>query len=197
MLYNDDMEVFPLVSGQSPDKLQLSTNIRSQHPRCKNQLHFFTLSNLCTVAWAVTELGDSLGEQILQVVMRILVYHGPECIETLSGRDLSSFSWAMARLCMNTTTSCVGDYAVLIVGWIVDDILRREKQQPEGTHLLNRFQPAEFTRCLWAVAVIYSLRVDGTRLAAADAENLGSAALRTASERLELFGLENLVRNQQ
>jgi hypothetical protein len=207
MLYNDEQVV--LVSGQCADDdtnhedsnligdSQLSTNNEPQQIQCKNKLLFFTLSHLCTVAWAVAELGDSLCEQILPVVMRIFIHLGPECIETLSGEDLSNFSSAMARLSMNATTSCLGDYAVLIIGWIVDDILRSEKQQSEGVHLWNRFQPAEFTRFLCSVAVVYSLRVDGTRLAAADAENLGSAALRTASESLDVFGLENLVRYQQ
>lgn len=155
-------------------------------------LRFFSPHDLCSIAWAVTELSDSLRGPVVLNVMELVEQRGPDCLRGLSGGDLSSVAWAIAKIANYTDGSIRSDeLAVLVSGWVVDEVLG--EQRSANSDLLRRFYPPEFSRLLWAIATVYGARVDGTRVAGTDAFDLARIGMEAAVSDVEIFGTEDLV----
>lgn len=163
--------------------------------RSKAPFQFFSPHDLCSIAWAVTELNDSLRESVTVVVAKLVVHAGPDILKDLSGGDLSNLAWAVAKnINISDDSFRCEELAVLITGWIADDVLRNGQEWSETADQLRRFRPSEFSRLLWSIAVVHSTRVDGTRIAETSAHSIGLAGIKTAASNMDVFSTEDLVR---
>jgi hypothetical protein len=172
------------------------TDVRSEYSldRTESLVQLFSPHDLCSVAWAVTELQDSLRGFVTGAVMDIFVDLGPESLKGLTGSDLTNLAWAVAKHTTGDDYAVREDSAVVIGGWIAEEILRAVREESKVSNPLYRFHPPEFSRLLWSMATIFAARVDGTRLAGANADEIGCLGIITAAKNLEVFGTEDLAR---
>jgi len=191
-LVSENDESSSLLAGAEGE---VDDNSVEDHAAAKEEIQplfrFFTPHDLCSVAWAVTELEDPLQSSVVGTVARLFVQAGPRSLSGLSGGDLSNLAWAVAKNPTQTDDSTGSELAVLLVGWITDEILQSSE---ESEMVLQRFHPPEFSRLLWAVAEVYTTRLGGTRMAGSDASELVSVGLVTAAGNLDFFETEDMAR---
>lgn len=165
--------------------------------RPKKYFQLFSASDLCSIAWTVTELNATLREPVMAAVMKLFVYAGPESLQGLYGGNLSNLAWAVAKNA-NNNDQALRSHAldVLLTGWIADLVLRTAREKSLTDDLFQRFHPAQLSRLFCAIATVHSTRVDGTRMTGTGLRELGSVGLMTAASNLDLFSTEDLVSMQ-
>jgi len=157
----------------------------------------FSPHDLCSIAWAVTELRDSLRCFITDLVTKIFINLGPISLRGLSGGDLSNLAWAMARHANEDPEA--RQSAAMVTEWIAAETLRGaqnslEAAQPSNCGILQRFQPPELSRLVWAAASSLSSRTaNGEKSASTVGCELSRLVLTTASSNQPIFEIEDLV----
>lgn len=175
------------------DNLALENTDSSEKEQPDASFSIFTPHDLCSLAWSVTELNDSHRREITDAVAKIFVQTGPSSLVGLSGGDLSNLAWALAKNpADNNGSKGTEDFATLLIGWIIDEVLQDATGQIES--VVQRFYPPEFSRLLYAVAEVYTTRLGGTRMAGSDVSDLVSVGLLAAARDLDVFGAEDLAR---
>lgn len=156
----------------------------------------FSAHDLCSLAWATTELGESSRGRITSMVSDLLILMGPGHITGCSGADYSNLVWAVAKECCEEAPSDITNFAFLgrsiaehiyQVSGMADAVI-----DSETWTLLDEFQPPELSRLLWSLA---SLAIAGEdRHLSSLVGVLSLAGLETASRNFHLFGTEDLTR---
>ncbi|CAB9503823.1 expressed unknown protein [Seminavis robusta] len=163
---------------------------------------YFSAHDLCSLAWAVTELRDSLRFQIVDLVINIFLGLGEESFDDLSGADLSNLAWACARHTNDARpwSSEKENPGCLQLGiWVVRRALIASGGHDGGhdlaqpIHMLDPFQPPELSRLMWAVASLVATFADRNDHFP-DIEDLAMHALISAGSNLSMFSPEDLVR---
>jgi hypothetical protein len=179
------------VSGKGSNILD---SIPRSPPGNDRLLHLFSPRDLCSIAWAVAELHDSLQTSVTQVVKTIFAELGDHCLYSLDGRDLSNLAWAIAKS-PGAAGSDDFDTSAKVVSWIANVLVPVEDNGRFISLIqLSRLQPPEIGRLVWAVATIEShsdAPVDQLR---ESSSRLALAALSVAKENLHEYGAEDLVR---
>jgi len=166
------------------------------------ELLYFSPHDLCSLAWAVTELRDSLRFQTVHLVINIFSRLGEESFDTLGGADLSNLAWAMARQLNDArpwTSEASNPSTLQLMLWIVRRALVASggsdaALNSHNIHILDPFQPPELSRLMWAVATGMRIFADESKVHFPDVEDLAINALLAASSNLSLFSPEDLVR---
>jgi hypothetical protein len=161
----------------------------SKSARKTKTTRIFSVHDLASIAWSVTELRDPLRIRIVGDIIELLWRLGPNGISGLSGTDLSNLAWAIARYEGENHDA----YSLSITRWIADQALQRTGKYP----LLLIFQPPELGRIMWAIACTASTHASALEDATGHETSsffLTKRALQVVSENLTLFSTETLVR---
>jgi hypothetical protein len=156
----------------------------------------FSAHDLCSLAWATTELGDSSRGRITRLVSDLLILMGPGHITGCSGADYSNLVWAVAKESCEESTTDIANFSFLgrsiaehiyQVSGMADAVI-----DSESWTLLDEFQPPELSRLLWSLASL--ARTGEDRHLSSLVGVLSLAGLETASRNFHLFGTEDLTR---
>jgi hypothetical protein len=169
-----------------------------------SSLRLFSPHDLCSLAWIVTELQDPLRHSLVDLISKIFLHLGMSGLDNMNGSDLSNLAWAMSKQATGDviTESIGAEYApVIVMEWVLQMALlglsdRFDDLNSAADHILQRFQPPELSRLLWAVGSIHSRRNDITwnELALDAAGNVAVVGLLAASSDMSIFGTEDLAR---
>jgi len=193
----EQMFVKDLSSSKRATSEHSSNEIGAAPPR-KSRLQIFTPHDLCSIAWAVTELHDSLQADITHFVTEIFVNLGSSGLRELSGSDLSNLAWAISRSL--SPEENVIEPAVMVTTWIAESATSMEqglfnKDGSFRSSLFQYFHPQELGRLVWAITRTLSFtgtsEDDPSRFIL---QQLALAALLTVAEDFAVFEVEDLVR---
>jgi hypothetical protein len=163
-------------------------------------LRLFSPHDLCSLAWVVTELQDALRHSVVDLISKIFLRLGMSGLDNLNGSDLSNLAWAMSRHVREDVISAsVGpDHpAVIVMEWVSQKSLmgvsdRFNNLSSAADHILQRFQPPELSRLLWAVGSTHSSA--GENNSTDVAGKLAVVGLLAAASDMAVFGTEDLAR---
>lgn len=169
-----------------------------------SSLHFFSPHDLCSLAWVVTELQDPLRHSVVDLISKIFLRLGMSGLVNTNGSDLSNLAWALSKQATGDviTESIGAEYPpVIVMEWVLQIALvglsdRSDDLNSAADRILQRFEPPELSRLLWAVGSIHSRRNDisGKGLAMDAAGNAAVVGLLAASSDMSIFGTEDLAR---
>jgi len=166
-----------------------------------DQLYFLP-HDLCSLAWAVTELRDSLRFQIVDLVVNIFSRLGEESFDSLRGADLSNLAWAISRNSCDArpwSSEAENHSSFQLTLWVVRRALVAsggsydEPDISKRIHILDPFQPPELSRLMWAVASQVRSYSGKSQEHYPEIEELAINALIAASANLSSFSPEDLV----
>jgi hypothetical protein len=167
-------------------------------------LRLFSPHDLCSLAWVVTELQDPLRFSLVDLISKIFLRLGVRGLDNMNGSDLSNLAWAMSKQAAgDVVTENIGvDYPpAIVMEWVSQMALmglsdRFDDLNSAADHILQRFQPPELSRLLWALGAIHSRRkyITGEELALDAAGNVAVVGLLAASSDMSIFGTEDLAR---
>jgi len=159
----------------------------------------FSNSDLCSIAWAATDLKDSLRNIFVDLITEILAQQGSHSMMSLHGGDLSNLAWAIAR--RTSFTGYIPDEKTVsrlldIFEWITIRSLSFVEQK-NGNDLLHYFQAPEIGRMMWSLAISLSKLSPHTadrRKVRASFHKFALISLQTAAHQSSMFGTEDLAR---
>ena len=147
--------------------------------------------DLCSLAWAVTELDGSHREVILHDISNIFEIMGASSVTGLSGPDLSNLCWSIAK----SNFAIQDDVSDIVVKWIADratEITCPDNVSIDSSLLLRYLSPHELGRLVWSLSTI--LLDQGTvRWISVSIVSLIYRSLITAGSHLDLFSSEDMV----
>lgn len=199
-------------SAEKDDTLEENSHAKNDAEMAallKSKQLTFTPHDLCSVAWAVTDLRDPLRFLIVDLVAQMIASLGKESASELTGGDLSNLAWAISRSSNREDASRLDEVSespsVLVTRWIAEITLKNLGLDSEGpvatnysqamSSLLNHFQPPELGRLMWSLAFTMDNVADPFDDGRDGAlRRLAGLALRTAGVNVEIFGAEDLVR---
>lgn len=170
----------------------------------------FSPHDLCSIAWAVTDLRDPLRYLIVDLITQMFSSLGSDSLQGLSMADLSNLAWAIARSASQKQTLSYAEYskapAAAVTRWTAEAALARLRI--DGRILEDRdvalavrsviqeFQPPELGRLLWSFACTEANYIDPLELKKErdDAlSQLATLALLAAGSNMSIFSTEDLV----
>lgn len=170
----------------------------------------FSPHDLCSIAWAVTDLRDPLRYHIVDLITQIFSRLGKESLEDLPMADLSNLAWAVARSASQKQALSYAEYsetpAAVVTRWTAESALTRLKIDGQIVedhdvasvirYMLQEFQPPELGRLMWSLSCTVTNHLDpfeykNQRDAAVS--QLATLALVTAGTNLSIFSTEDLV----
>jgi hypothetical protein len=147
--------------------------------------------DLCSLAWAVTELDGAHREAVVHDVSNMLNLLGVGSMRGLSGADLTNVCWAIAK----SNFAIQVDVSDVVVKWIADravEITSGDKFSDDSPSLLTQFSPHELGRLVWSLSTI--LLDQGTvRWTSVSIVSLTYRTLLIAGSHLALFRSEDMV----
>lgn len=168
------------------------------------QTFYFSPHDLCSLAWAVTELRDSLRFETVDLVVNIFSTLGEESFDSLSGADLSNLAWAVARHSNDArpwSSDRENPACLQLTLWVVRRALiasggnYNHPESPQNIHVLDPFQPPELSRLMWAVASLLRTHSDMEyHQKHPEIQELAIGALISAASNLSIFSPEDLIR---
>lgn len=171
----------------------------------------FSPHDLCSIAWAVTDLRDPLRYLIVDLITQMFASLGKESFEVLSMADLSNLAWAVARSTSEKRSLTFAEYsetpAANVTRWTAETALSRLGiyGQRLGDHdvsmmvrsMLQEFQPPELGRLLWSLTCTVANYIDPLvhkKQRDVALSQLATTALLTAGTNLSIFSTEDLTR---
>ena len=170
----------------------------------------FSPHDLCSIAWAVTDLRDPLRYIIVDLITQIFSRLGKQSLEDLPMADLSNLAWAIARSASQKQALSYAEYcetpAAVVTRWTAESALTRLEIDGQiiedhdvalAVHsMLQEFQPPELGRLMWSLSCTVTNHLDpfeyrNQRDAAVS--QLATLALVTAGTNLSIFSTEDLV----
>ncbi|GAX13938.1 hypothetical protein FisN_5Lh158 [Fistulifera solaris] len=152
----------------------------------------FSSRDLCSLAWAVTELDGSHREAVVHDIAHMLNLLGVGSMRGLSGSDLTNLCWAVAK----SNFAIQVDVSNVVVKWVADravEITSRDKFSDDSPSLLLQFSPHELGRLVWSLSTI--LLDQGTvRWTSVSIVSLIYRALLVTGSHLALFRSEDMAR---
>jgi hypothetical protein len=178
-----------------------STNLRRREQFSHSPRGDLTFSshNLCAIAWAVTDLNDSLQGDIVDSIVDILMIRGSDRSSGLVGGNLANLAWAIAKRADigNSDGNEINAKSCLaITEWITQQALSLGidgNSEHEASKLLQHLQPPEIGRLMWSIALTTTILVDTSVNSSPEASRLAALCLRVAASNLAVFGTEDLV----
>ena len=200
-MFSDDGDSFVSTLSESHSVVAAADQGLIEMTKDTTEQLYFSPHDLCSLAWAVTELRDSLKFQIVDLVVGIFARLGEESFDTLGGADLSNLAWAIARQSNDArpwTSKAENPASFQITLWVVRRALIASGGSDaalvsQNIHILDPFQPPELSRLMWAVAIIIQSYGDKASGNFPDIEDLAVNALVAASSNVSLFPAEDLV----
>ena len=189
----EDCVVSTIAKGQSAAEMGATID---------RQSFFFSPHDLCSLAWAVTELRDSLRFETVDLVVNIFSALGEESFDNLSGADLSNLAWAVARHSNDArpwSSNQANPACMQLTLWVVRRALiasgghHNQPDSSQNIHVLDPFQPPELSRLLWAVASLVRTYSDIDHDRYPEIQELAIGALVSAASNLSMFSPEDLV----
>eukprot|EP00978_Attheya_sp_CCMP212_P032555 scaffold127791_cov42-Attheya_sp.AAC.1 len=164
----------------------------------------FSSHDLCSIAWAGTELRDPHCPEIVELVVDLLLDLGRDGMKDLEVHDLSNLAWAIARNPGKLSQS------IKLSSWIAsgtlikmgvqhdpDDISDNLSTQEPTPHWLEEFEAPGLSRLLWSLASIMSQHQDlfsEVRKNELVMQILAHHTLEAAGSNLDAFSIEDLGR---
>ena len=173
-------------------------------PALSDQM-YFSAHDLCALAWAVTELRDSLRFQIVDLVINIFANLGEDSVENMTGSDLANLAWAISRHILDArpwSSKTVNRNSLSLTIWMVKRALITSgghlggRSPPNVIHMLDSFQPPELSRMMWAVASTVRAFTDKDDDYYPAVDQLAINALLTTASNLSLFSAEDMVSSE-
>lgn len=159
---------------------------------------YFQLSDLCSLAWIVTEMRDDTRFEVIDLISDILIKSEVRGLDKLSGTDLSNLAWGLAKAQSESDKNnpCKNHSMRKILELIIEYVISDAKRDIDGLHtsskrFMRRFQPPEITRLVWAAASTKAFKEDEHSRYAL---NVSLITLFCAEMHSDLFGTEDLVR---
>ena len=147
--------------------------------------------DLCSIAWAATELNDPLHRSIVFAVTELFFKFGPSSLTSCEGRHIADLVWSFAKVKTSGVRDCsIGTKGAQVSGWAMDVLKSRFHSSPV---LENVLRPPEISRLLWSLAVIYNRQQPATSIARLSASDLAELGLRYAIDHTDTFSCEDLV----
>ncbi|KAL7563814.1 hypothetical protein ACA910_019547 [Epithemia clementina (nom. ined.)] len=122
----------------------------------------FSPSDLCSIAWSVTELKDSLRHSVIKQVASTVVLLGSECLSGQNGSALSNLAQAISKVVVEVGNVDDSDDLHTVLEWIAEEAYATTIEQHPGAdaeesniaaqRLLYRFQPPELSRLVFSLA---------------------------------------------
>ena len=170
----------------------------------------FSPHDLCSIAWAVTDLRDPLRFFIVDLITQMFSRFGGGSVESLSMADLSNLAWAIARSAPQKQALSWPEYsatpAAVVTRWTAESALARLRIDGHILEdrdvalavrsMLQEFQPPELGRLMWSLACTVSNYIDPFEYRKernAAVSQLSMLALLTAGSNLSIFSTEDLV----
>jgi hypothetical protein len=192
-------EVLLTSTTTSQDTLN-STPSRLLNKSSQSDTEFhFTNKNLCSIAYAVTDLQDSLRDVVVDAICEIFLEQGRRGVTYLDGGDLTNVAWAIARRTGSSGFSPnneVRHQLICLVEWLTERALSLVDWR-DTTSVFRNFQAPEIGRMMWSLAVTLSNLSEHTvedRSVDKDFRDFAMVALKAADSHLSLFGTEDLAR---
>jgi len=164
----------------------------------------FDQHDVCSLAWAVTELGDPLRHSIVDLISTLFYRIGMNGMSDLNGADLSNLAWAIAKHATEDDmliASASKFPPMLLMEWISQKSMvgmsnQFDSGESDVNDILHRFEPSELSRLMWAIASIQSCRneVNDSTVQMDIPSNLALVGLLAAASNMEIFGTEDLAR---
>lgn len=151
--------------------------------------------DLCSLAWAVTELDGSHREVILHDISSIFKCLGVNSVRELSGPDLSNICWAIAK----SNFAIQDDVSDIVVKWIADremEITSEDDGLNGSDSLLRHLNPHELSRLVWSLSTIL-LDQGSVRWTSVSIVSLTYRSLITASLHIDIFSSEDMVSSRE
>ena len=170
----------------------------------------FSPHDLCSIAWAVTDLRDPLRFLIVDLITQMFASFGKESITGLPMGDLSNLVWGMARSATQNRGMSWEEYSetpsATVTRWTTEcaltrlrldgDFLKEFDAESAVRCMLKEFQPPELGRLMWSLCFSVAANLDpfaqNTERDKATSR-LAMLALLTAGSNLSIFGTEDLV----
>jgi hypothetical protein len=176
----------------APSQLSRGSSLRLMSRSNGRLLQRFSLRDLCSIAWAVTVLHDSLQPTVTHVVISIFLEIGESSMNDLEGSDLSNLAWAVAKS-PKLPVSLGIDSSLQLVSWVCKALV-----PVTGNFLsllrLSRLQPPELGRLVWAVSTVFTSVDLPFKERPASSSHLALAAMHVAKANFSEYGPEDLVR---
>ena len=170
----------------------------------------FSPHDLCSIAWAVTDLRDPLRFLIVDLIAQIFASLGKVSMTDLPVSDLSNLAWAISRSATQNRALSWTEYSdtpsAVVTRWTAECALARlnldrEELEEHDVALAVRsmqkeFQPPEIGRLMWSFACTEANHFDHfERELKRDAAmgRLAELAMLTAGSDPSIFGTEDLV----
>jgi len=170
----------------------------------------FSLHDLCSIAWAVTDLRDPLRYLIVDLITQMFASFGKDSLENLPMADLSNLAWAIARSASQKQALSFAEYSVtpaaVVTRWTAESALARlgidghiledHDVALAVRSMLQEFQPPELGRLLWSLSCTVANHIDPLEHREARdvaVSQLATLALLTAGTNLSIFSTEDLV----
>jgi hypothetical protein len=153
--------------------------------------HSLSTHDLCVIAWSAHELNVSLRNRLSSRILLALSKCKQGTLEKLPVWALVNAGWAFSRTEIEENDVSAGSN-ILLMGWIVDEIIRRRKVDQM---ILGDIPANLLSRFVWSIGVVFDRSVDGTRIATRDASELVRLVLNIASSDCHLFSIEDQVRS--
>jgi hypothetical protein len=185
--------------GSNDQNLVIAPNDRRLDP-------IFSLHDLATMAWSVTELRDSLKVKIVGIVIELIERMGQHDLACLTGGDLANLAWAVSKYedqLSEIEPNRPNSLSISVTSWIARTSLQKVLKSlqsgdssPRSLNVLESFQPPELGRLVWSVASTMSTYSEVPRQVKLNSEimELARLSLEAAASNLSLFATEDLVR---
>jgi hypothetical protein len=170
----------------------------------------FSPHDLCSIAWAVTDLRDPLRYLIVDLITQMFSNFGRDSLVNLPMADLSNLAWAIARSASQKQALSFSEYsetpAAVVTRWTAESALARlgidghiledDDVALAVNSMLQEFQPPELGRLLWSLSCTVANHIDPLEHKQERDTSLSQLAmlgLLTAGTNLSIFSTEDLV----
>lgn len=156
----------------------------------------FGSSELCSIAWAVSELNDSIRVSVIKEITRNIFLRGPQSLIGRSGNALANLAQAISKVVVEggDLDNIQGSHTVL--EWIAAAAYRSiigdaGVEQDAVKRSLHRFHPPLLSRLVFALAAAKCSMTEGKP--SESKMGLVTLALEASSEHQDVFGTEDLA----
>ena len=164
----------------------------------------FGPSELCTIAWAVTELKDSLRVSVIMEVAKNIALRGSECLVGQSGSTLSNIAQAISKVVVEVGNDENSDNLQVVLDWVAQEAYRSTEgelfdQNDEANmnilsrRLLEHFEPPELSRLVFSLAAARCSTCGDDVRATKSTVGLVTMALAIAGEKGDLCDPEEVA----
>lgn len=195
----EQVEMATEVMVTSASAVPLPSGSQTHTPAFGDVDSYFSNPELCSIAWAATDLQDSLRNTLVDLISKIFLEQGKQSMKDLDGGELSNLAWALARRTSSADFS-PSDFTATglhtILEWIAERSLFLIKGK-QGSAVFERFRSPELGRMMWSLSTTLSNLSQHTgndRSLKTYFREFALLTLKITDSNSKLFGTEDLAR---